>query len=91
MDILSTATVTAVNAAAIAKGDFIRAKYRAWRSAHNGIVAGVSAEEIRVLYIGDGANVTNYFVVRADEIEEGLWDISWSRDFSDICTTEEGA
>lgn len=84
MSLLTTSSITAIDSTKIAKGDFIRAKYSAWKQAHNGIVAKVTAEEIRVLYIGDGGNVTNYFTITADEIREGLWEIAWSANFSAI-------
>ncbi len=88
MSILMTSNITAIDSSKIAKGDFIRAKYSAWEKAHNGIVAGVTPDEIRVLYIGDGGNVTNYFIIAAAEIEEGLWELAWSSDLTDV--QEEG-
>lgn len=88
MSILTTSNITAIDSSKIAKGDFIRAKYSAWEKAHNGIVAGVTPDEIRVLYIGDGGNVTNYFTIAADEIEDGLWELAWSSDLTDV--QEEG-
>lgn len=88
MSILTTNTITAIDNSKITKGDFIRAKYSAWEKAHNGIVAGVTSDEIRVLYIGDGGNVTNYFTISADEIEEGLWELAWSSDLTEV--QEEG-
>lgn len=88
MSILTTSNITAIDRDKIAKGDFIRAKYSAWQNAHNGIVAGVTLEEIRILYIGDGGNVTNYYTITADEIKEGLWEISWSKDLTEV--HEEG-
>lgn len=83
MSILTTSSITAIDTTKIEKGDFIRAKYAAWKKAHNGIVARVSPDEIRVLYIGDGGNVTNYFTITADEIKEGLWTLSWSKDLTE--------
>lgn len=83
MSVLTTSTITAIDTAKIAKGDFIRAKYAAWKKAHNGIVAKVTADEIRVLYIGDGGNVTNYFTITADEIKDELWTLSWSEDLTE--------
>ena len=83
MSILTTSTVTAIDTQKIAKGDFIRAKYAAWKKAHNGIVARVTTDEIRVLYIGDGGNVTNYFAITAEEIKDGLWTLSWSADLTE--------
>lgn len=86
MAIIKTTTITGIDTERISKGDFIRAKYHSWNNYHNGIVAGVTRDEIKVLYIGDGGNVTNYFTITASEIESELWDLSWSTDFTSIYT-----
>lgn len=88
MSLLTTSSITGIDKSKIAKGDFIRAKYHSWEKPHNGIVAEVTVGEIRVLYIGDGGNVTNYFEITADEIAAELWEISWSSDLTE--TQEEG-
>ena len=89
MALLTTSSVTAIDTTAIAKGDLIRAKYTAWDSAINGVVASVTDKLIRVLYIGTGGNVTNYFVITADELEDGLWEVSWSADLTTINEEDE--
>ena len=88
MSLLTTGSITVIDRNKIAKGDFIRAKYHSWEKTHNGIVAEVTVGEIRVFYIGDGGNMTNYFEITADEIANGLWEISWSSDLTE--TQEEG-
>lgn len=89
MALLTTTSITAIDTDAISKGDLIRAKYSSWENAINGVVAGVTDTLIRVLYIGTGGNVTNYFAITADELEDGLWDVSWSADLDTINTTDE--
>ena len=89
MAILTSSTVTTIDMQKIAKGAFIRAKYHTWRQPYNGIVANVTESVIRVLYIGDGGNITNYFVISADEIEQGLWALSWSDDLTVIYNEPE--
>lgn len=86
MAIIKTTTYTGIDTTSISKGDFIRAKYHTWSSYHNGIVAAVRRDEIKVLYIGDGGNVTNYFTITASEIVSELWDLSWSTDLSSVYT-----
>ena len=88
MDILTVNSMAVIDTTKISKGCFIRAKYEAWKRAVNGIVSGVHEDEIRVLYIGEIGNVTNYFTITAEEIGAGLWGISWSEDFTDIFTYE---
>ena len=89
MPILTTSTEKAFDKAKIAKGDLIRAKYAGWDEAVNGIVARVEDTEIRVLYVGTITNVTNYFTINADEVSDGKWDISWSRDLAKTETEGE--
>lgn len=89
MSILKQNTATAFDNTAIHKGDLIRAKYQTWDKAQNGIVARVADEEIRVLYIPEAKNVTNYFIIKADEVSDGKWDISWSHDLTKTETEGE--
>lgn len=89
MSILTTNTEKAFDKAKIAKGDLIRAKYAGWDEAVNGVVARVEDTEIRVLYVGTITNVTNYFTIKADEVSDGKWDISWSHDLTKTETEGE--
>ena len=90
MSVLITAPTTSIDKTQIKKGDFIRAQYHAWSSAYNGLVAAVSLSEIRVLYIVKSNSMTSYFTISADEIAAGLWDLSWSSNFTDIRTEDDG-
>lgn len=85
MSILTTSTEKAFDKTKIAKGDLIRAKYAGWDEAMNGIVASVKDSEIRILYVGTITNVTNYFTIKAEEVSDGKWEITWSHD---LATTE---
>ena len=84
MPILATSSITAIDTSAILKGDLIRAKYHTWDNAVNGIVAGVTSKAITVLYIGTGGNVSNYFIILAEELEDELWEVTWSTDMDTV-------
>lgn len=84
MSIIIDSTSRSFDKSKIQKGDFIRAKYKKWSESQNGIVASVTDNEIRVLYIPAIANVTNYFNILANEVDEGLWNIEWSTDLQSI-------
>ena len=86
MGLMKETTSAAIDAAAIHPGDLIRAKYADWNEAKNGIVTAVTGGEIRCLYFPGIRNVCNYFLIAADEVTEGLWDISWSTDMKTIQT-----
>lgn len=90
MSVLITASTTAIDKNQIKKGDFIRAQYHTWLSAYNGLVAAVSASEIRVLYIAKSDNMTNYFTILVEEIAAGLWELTWSSNFTDVKTEDDG-
>ena len=90
MSVLITASTTAIDKNQIKKGNFIRAQYHTWSSAYNGLVAAVSTSEIRVLYIVKSGNMTNYFTIPVEEIASGLWELSWSSNFTDIRTEGDG-
>lgn len=85
--LLTTTNITVFDRTAIKKGDLIRARYSAWPQTINGIVAGVNESAVRVLYIGEGGNTSNYFEIEAAELEQGLWDISWSTDLTAVNST----
>lgn len=89
MSLLTTSTEKAFDKTRIARGDLIRAKYAGWEAAINGIVTRIEDDEIRVLYLGTITNVTNYFTIRADEVSDGKWEISWSHDLTETETEGE--
>ena len=82
-------TSAAIDTTAIHPGDLIRAKYADWNEAKNGIVTAVTGGEIRCLYFPGIRNVCNYFLIAADEVTEGLWEVSWSSDMKTIQTEGE--
>lgn len=84
MSILKQNTTVAFDDTAIHKGDLIRAKYQTWDKAQNGIVAGVTDDEICVLYIPEAKNVTNYFTIASSEVEAGKWEIKYSADLTKV-------
>ena len=86
MALMKETTSAAIDTTAIHPGDLIRAKYADWNEAKNGIVTAVTGGEIRCLYFPGIRNVCNYFLIAADEVTEGLWDISWSTDMKTIQT-----
>ena len=89
MSILKIFPQVAFDKSLIKKNDFIRAQYSKWDEPQNGIVASVTDNEIRVLYIPSVGNVTNYFNIPSDEVEKGLWSLSWSSDLKEIIGEKE--
>ena len=89
MAILKISPQTAFDKSLIKKNEFIRAQYIKWDEPQNGIVASVTDNEIRVLYIPSVGNVTNYFNIFSDEVKKGLWSLSWSNDLKEVIEVKE--
>ncbi len=64
----------------IARGTLICAKHKSWDEWQAGIVAEVSGTMIRVLYLPSVYNVQNHYFIRAEEVENGEWEIRYSPD-----------
>lgn len=91
MPLIKESSVRAFDTAAIHKGDLIRAQYRTWPEPRNGLVAGVSEQEITVLYLPGLGNVSNYFPIEAEEVHAGSWSILWSADLETVNREGGGA
>ena len=64
------------------KGDLIRAKHKTWDEYKNGLVVGITSNELVVLYHTGIGNVSNHFVMLASEVAGGLsrrknWQRAW--------------
>lgn len=82
-----TNETTVFDAEAIQHGDVIRLKYKGDNEAVNGIVSRVTPDALTVFYLPKMANVSNYIVIRVQDI--GQWEsIQWSRDFTEIFKEE---
>lgn len=66
----------------IGKGFLVSAKHNCWTEAKVGIVSAVKPEELTVIFLPGIANVTNFFLVPAVEVAEGLWQLRWSKDLT---------
>lgn len=84
MPLIIDSTGKVFDEASIHKGDLIRAKYNTWTEARNGIVTAVSEEKLTVLFLPGLGNVTNYFTIQAEEVNEGSWTVKWSTDLATI-------
>lgn len=67
----------------IHRGDFIRLRYDEDSEAVNGIVAKVTSDALTVFYLPKMSNVSNYIVIRIEDVE--LWhSIIYSEDLMQI-------
>lgn len=67
----------------IQRGDFIRLQKKIEDEAVNGIVAVVKPTELTVFYLPKMSNVSNYIVIRVEDVKD--WhSILWSSDLTGI-------
>lgn len=74
------------------KGNLIRAKHQTWDEYRNGLVVGITSNELVVLYHTGIGNVSNHFVMLASEVGRGEWQGTWTEDMQiiqDISTLDD--
>ena len=76
----------------VAKGDLIRARHKTWDKDdyRNGVIISATAERLVVLYYTGYGNVSNHYVIIADEVADGDWEVKWTTDMETINETESG-
>lgn len=88
MDLLVTAERTCFNTQEIHERDLIRARYHTWDEARNGIVIGVGEQTLTVIFMPKIHRSTTYFVIRAGEVADGKWELTYTEDFTHIGKVE---
>lgn len=86
MSLIISNTESIFNGESIHRGDLIRAKRTGWLTAKNGIVTAVTATKLTFLTMPNIGNVTNYFVITAEDAAVGNWEVRWTGDFVTIST-----
>ncbi len=76
--------VAAYDLTQIKAGYLFYGKHRTWNEGKSGIVTSVTEKQMTVQYYPGIANVTNHFVIPAEEIIAGEWEVRWSADMSEI-------
>ena len=67
----------------VKQSGFIQARYRTWPCARNGLVSCVTRDRLTCLFPkGTGAAVA-YFVIRANEVADGNWEITYRNDLGE--------
>ena len=84
MSLLKETTSAGFDTASIHRGDMIRVRYATWEEPSNGIVAYVTTEAIRVLYLTATGHVSNFYSIHLSDVLNGLWEVQWSSDFETV-------
>ena len=68
----------------IKKRGFVRAKYWSWQEPRNGLITFASKTWLKVLF-QSGVNIaTSYYPIKIEEVQAGLWDITYTNDLETI-------
>ena len=75
--------------AVIDTGYLVYAKHNSWNDGIGGFVTAVTDKEIVVQYHPGIGNVTNHFIMQAQDVAAGNWEIRYSADMKDIISYPE--
>ncbi len=64
--------------------DLVRARYHTWPEPRNGLVTTVRKDVLTVLFMPAIHRATCYFTVKAQEVADGKWEISYTADMETI-------
>lgn len=73
----------------ISPGYLVYAKHYSWNEGIGGFVTAVTDKEIVVQYHPGIGNVTNHFIMQAQDVAAGNWEIRYSADMKDIISYPE--
>lgn len=69
---------------AIKPGYLVYAKHFSWKEGIGGFVTAVTDKEVVVQYHPGIGNVTNHFIMQAQDVAAGNWEIRYSADMKEI-------
>lgn len=79
-----------INLDEVKRGDPICARHYTWEKEKPGLVSDVSEKQIIVMFLPETQNIQNHYIIFADDIAAGTWDIRWSSDGMKTVKTIEG-
>ena len=84
MALIKNDTVPQFDLDEISLRDFVRAKYKTWEEPRNGIVVSASKDALSVIFLPLIHLATRYYIIKAQEVSDGKWDISYSHDLETV-------
>ena len=84
MAIIETRDSPEFNSEEIHERDLVRAKHYTWPEARNGLVAAVGKGALTVIFMPAIHRATCYFTVKAQDIADGQWEMSYTTDMENI-------
>lgn len=90
MPIIKDSTEKVFDPERVQKGNLINAKRAGWTEPKNGIITAATDDHLTVLMLPGIGNVTNYFIIPANEVAGGVtWELLWTKDMKTIYTDGE--
>ena len=84
MALIETRDSPQFNPEEIHERDLMRAKYHTWPEPRNGLVETVGKDVLTVIFMPAIHRATCYFSVKAQEVADGKWEISYTSDMETI-------
>ena len=84
MALIETRDSPQFNPEEIHERDLLRAKYHTWPEPRNGLVTTVRKDILTVLFMPAIHRATCYFRIKAQEVADGKWEISYTADMETI-------
>ncbi len=84
MALIDTETAFVFDENEIQPRSFVRAKYHTWDEARNGLVIHVSKDRIMAVFFPMIHQAMRFYVIKADEVGAGKWEILYSSDLETI-------
>ena len=82
-NIIITGEYTKFNPEIVKRGSFIRAKTLGWENPRNGLITFADEKIIRAIF-NTGIHVAmSYFLIKADEVAKGYWELTISGDLEE--------
>ncbi len=76
--------VVSFNLEQIRCGYLLWGKHCTWSEGKAGFVTSATKDQLIVQYHPGIGNVTNHFMIPAEEIASGQWEIRWTADMSEV-------
>lgn len=83
-ELLTTSEDIVFNDEVLKRGGFLRAKAKGRDEARNGLVTFVAKDKIKALFFTGASTAASYFTIAAADVNNGLWDLSYSNDLEEI-------
>lgn len=84
MEIVTKGEVVTFSPEIVQRRGFIRAKHITWPNFRNGLITFAAPTLLQVLFLVGVNASASYYTVRATEVQQGQWELSYSNDLETV-------